>query len=91
MLERIMREIPRLTDAVIGADVEGEPSYEIGKTGAADAAREVGGEVKQAARKAQTEVKRTARQARKVPGVAQVEGQTEGCGGLRGGSRDRAL
>ena len=78
MLERIMREIPRLTDAVIGADVEGEPSYDITKTGAADAVREVGSEVKQAARKAQTEVKSTARQARKIPGVAQVEGQVKG-------------
>ena len=78
MLERIMREIPKLTDAVVGAEVEGEPSYDFGKTGAADAVREVGSEVKQAARKAQTEVKSTARQARKVPGVAQVEGQLKG-------------
>ena len=78
MLERIMREIPKLTDAVIGADVEGKPSYDIGKTGAADVAREVADDVKQTARKAQTEVKRTARQARKVPGVAQVEGQLKG-------------
>ncbi|MGB0091507.1 MAG: DUF892 family protein [Solirubrobacteraceae bacterium] len=77
-LERIMREIPKLTDAVIGADVEGEPSYDIGKTGAADVAREVADDVKQTARKAQTEVKSTARQARKVPGVAQVEGQLKG-------------
>jgi hypothetical protein len=39
---------------------------------------EVGSEVKQAARKAPTEVKSTARQARKIPGVAQVEGQAKG-------------
>jgi len=78
MLARIMREIPKLTDAVIGADVKGEPSYDITTTGAADAAREVAGEVKQAARKTQTRAKRTARQARKVPGVAQVEGQVKG-------------
>ena len=37
MLERIMREIPTLTDAVVGADVEGHSSYDITKTGAADA------------------------------------------------------
>lgn len=55
-----------------------EPSYDIGKTGAADAVREVGSEVKQAARKAQTEVMSAARQARKIPGVAQVEGQVKG-------------
>ena len=40
--------------------------------------RGVGSEVKQAARKAQSEVKSTARQARKIPGVAQVEGQVKG-------------
>ena len=91
MLKRIMREIPKLTDAVIGADVDGEPSYDVTKTGAADATREVAREVKHTAGKAQTKVKSTARQARKIPGVAQVEGQTEGCCGLRGGPRDRAL
>jgi ferritin-like metal-binding protein YciE len=78
MLERIMREIPKLTDAVVGAEVEGEPSYDVTKTGAADAAREVAREVKQSARETQTRAKRTARQARKVPGVAQAEGQIEG-------------
>ena len=78
MLERIMREIPKLTDAVVAADVEGEPSFEVTKTGAADVAREVAHEVKRTARKAQTEVKSTARQARKVPGVAQAEGQLKG-------------
>ena len=78
MLERIMREIPKLTDAVVGADVEGKPSYDITKTGAADATREAASEVKQTARAAKTRAKRTARQARKVPGVAQVEGQIKG-------------
>jgi ferritin-like metal-binding protein YciE len=78
MLERIMREIPKLTDAVVHAEVEGEPSYDIGKTGAADVSRDLADEVKRTARKAQTEVKSAARQARKVPGVAQVEGQIKG-------------
>jgi len=89
MLERIIREIPKLTDAVVGSDVKGNGSYDIRKTGAADTTREVAGEakseakeaageVKQAARKTQTRAKRTARQARKVPGVAQVEGQVKG-------------
>ena len=78
MLERIMREIPKLTDAVVGAEIEGDPSYEISQTGAADAARELAGEVRDTARQAQTRAKRTARQARKVPGVAQVEGQLKG-------------
>ena len=78
MLERIMREIPKLTDAVVGADIDGEPSYDITKTGAADAARGVAGEVTNIASKTQTRAKRTARQARKVPGVAQAEGQIKG-------------
>ncbi len=78
MLARILREIPKLTDAVVGADVEGHPSYDITKTGAADATRETAREVKQTARKTQTRAKRTARQARKVPGVARAEGQVKG-------------
>jgi ferritin-like metal-binding protein YciE len=78
MLERIMRELPKLTDAVVGADVEDEPSYDIAKTGAADATRRVANEVTDIARKTQTRAKRTARQARKVPGAAQAEGQIKG-------------
>ena len=78
MLDRVMREIPNLTDAVVGADVEDRGFYDVTKTGAADAAREAAGDIKQAARKTKTQGKRTARQARKVPGVAQVEGQVKG-------------
>jgi ferritin-like metal-binding protein YciE len=78
MLERVMREIPKLTDAVVGADVEGKPSYYITETGAADATREAAREVKQTARETRARARRTARQARKVPGVAQVEGQIKG-------------
>ena len=78
MLARLMREIPKLTDAVVGAGVEGKPSYDITKTGAADATREAARDVKQSARETHARAKRTARQARKVPGVAQVEGQIKG-------------
>jgi ferritin-like metal-binding protein YciE len=89
MLERIMREIPKLTDAVVGSDIEGESSYEIGETGAADGARRAAGELKRSARSTTTkakrtarstttQAKRTARQARKIPGVAQLEGQAKG-------------
>jgi ferritin-like metal-binding protein YciE len=67
MLERIMREIPKLTDAVVRAEVKGDPSFEVSTTGAADAVRKAG-----------TRAKRTARQARKVPGVAQAEGEIKG-------------
>jgi ferritin-like metal-binding protein YciE len=78
MLVRIMSEIPKLTDAVVGADVEGKPSYDITKIGAADATREAARQVSQSARATQARAKRGARQARKVPGVAQVEGQVKG-------------
>jgi ferritin-like metal-binding protein YciE len=78
MLARILREIPKLTDAVVGADVDGEPSYDITETGAADATRTIAREVSQTARKTQKRAKRTARQARKVPGVARAEGQIKG-------------
>ena len=78
MLEHVMREIPKLTDAVVDEEIEGRPSYELAKTGTADATREAAREVKQTARETQARAKRNARQARKVPGVAQVEGQIKG-------------
>ena len=71
MLARVMRELPKLTAAVVGAEVDGAPSYDITKTGAADT-------VKATARTATAKTKRTARQARKVPGVAQLEGEIKG-------------
>jgi ferritin-like metal-binding protein YciE len=78
MQERILRELPKLTDAVVRADVKGKPSYDLAETGAADAVREAGEATKTQARKTTAAAKRTARQARKVPGVAQVEGQVKG-------------
>ncbi len=78
MLARIMREIPKLTDAVVRAELGDDPSYDLTKTGAADAVREAGAATTAAARKARTATKRTARKARKVPGVAQAEGQAKG-------------
>ena len=78
MLQRILREIPKLTDAVVGADVNGNPSYDVTTTGAADAVRDAAKTTKTAARKTTAATKRTARQARKVPGVAQAEGQVKG-------------
>jgi ferritin-like metal-binding protein YciE len=78
MLARILRQIPKLTGAVVGAEIEGDPSYDITKTGAADGARATGKAVASSARKTAAKTKRTARQARKVPGVAQAEGQVKG-------------
>ena len=68
----------QLTEAVVRAEVRGNASYDIAKTGAADAVREAGEEVAETARKSTRRVKRSARQARKVPGVAQAEGQVKG-------------
>jgi ferritin-like metal-binding protein YciE len=67
MLARVLREIPKLTDAVVAADVHGESTYRVADTGAGEAVRAAG-----------TQAKRTARQARKVPGVARAEGQVKG-------------
>lgn len=78
MLERIKQELPRLTEAVAAADIDGEPSYELSETGAADAVRDIADEARQGARSAGTSAKRTARQARRVPGVAQAEGAAKG-------------
>ncbi len=78
MLERILREIPKLTDRVVSAEVDGESSYDLAETGAADAVREAADSAKAGARKTSAAAKRTARQARKVPGVAQAEGQLKG-------------
>jgi ferritin-like metal-binding protein YciE len=78
MLDRVMREIPKLTNAVVRADVEGDHTYDVSETGAADAVRDVGRQAKKTARRANTRARSTARQARKVPGVAQEEGQING-------------
>lgn len=78
MLKRVMREIPKLTDAVVRADVDGKPTYDVTETGAADAVREAAAEAKDTAGRTATKTKRTARRARKVPGVAHAEGQVKG-------------
>ena len=91
MLERVLREIPKLTDAVVRAEVKGDPSFDVTTTGAADAVREAGKAVNETARTTGTRAKRSARQARKVPGVAQAEGADQGRRRGRGRPRDRAL
>jgi ferritin-like metal-binding protein YciE len=78
MLERLLAEIPRLTDAVADAAFRGDPSYDITKTGAADAVRSATRTVKSTVASGVKETKRGAREARKVPGVARVEGEVKG-------------
>ena len=78
MLARVMREIPKLTAAVVRAEVQGDPSYDVSETGAADAVSDAGRQAKKSARRVSARVRSGARQARKVPGVAQAEGQIKG-------------
>jgi hypothetical protein len=78
MLARVLREIPKLTDAVVRADANGDSSYDVKTTGAADAVREAGEVARSKTTKTAASAKRTARQARKVPGVARAEGQVKG-------------
>jgi ferritin-like metal-binding protein YciE len=89
MLQRVLELIPALTDDVVSADVEGDHSYDITTTGAADSARAAAKKTKAAARKTTrstktaasktaSKAKTGARQARKVPGVAQAEGEVKG-------------
>jgi ferritin-like metal-binding protein YciE len=79
MLDRIRDELPALARAVAAADLEGRGSYDVARTGAADALRDGVEEVKETARGAATGAKRAAtRQARRVPGAAQAEGAAKG-------------
>ncbi len=78
MLDRLLKEIPRLTDAVTRAEFDGEGSYDVTETGAADTLREVGRHGQAHRPPGTGQAKRTARQARKVPGVARAEGTVKG-------------
>ena len=50
MLDRLLKEIPRLTDAVARAEFNGEGSYDVTESGAADTARKAGRTAKRTAR-----------------------------------------
>ncbi len=78
MLASLREELPKLTDAVVRADIYGDPSYDLGTIGAVDAVRETVEDVKQTAREAGDGARRATRQARKVPGVARAEGEIKG-------------
>lgn len=77
MLKSILREIPRLTDAVVGAEVDDDPSYDVTTTGAADAVRQAGRATRAKTTRTAASAKRTARKARKVAEVAQGEDQAK--------------
>jgi ferritin-like metal-binding protein YciE len=77
MLDTILGEIPQLTGKVL-AQVRGNPSYDVAKTGAGEAAQNVAETVKDTAASAADKTKSAARGARKVPGVAKAEGTVKG-------------
>ncbi|MDX6691400.1 MAG: hypothetical protein QOG15_2857 [Solirubrobacteraceae bacterium] len=62
MLGAVLDELPKLTDAVVRAEIDGESSYDIAETGAADAVRST-------ARKAQGAVRKAEGAARKAQGA----------------------
>lgn len=78
MLARLLREIPKLTEAVVRADLEDDGTYDLSTTGAADTARDVARSTASSARDARDTTRRAARKMRKVPGVARAEGQIKG-------------
>ena len=58
MLERVLREIPRLTEAVTRADLKDEPSYDVTAAGAAESVRAAGKATKRVARDKTTATRR---------------------------------
>jgi hypothetical protein len=81
-LGRVRELLPSLTDAVVRAEVEGDHSFDVATTGAADAARGAARGARRTARRttrtAARRTRQTARQARRVPGVTRVEGEVKG-------------
>lgn len=78
MLKRLHDELPKLTAAMVRAEIHDAPTYDITKTGAADTVKETANEVSKTTRNVAGAAKRTTRQARKVPGVARAEGEIKG-------------
>jgi ferritin-like metal-binding protein YciE len=78
MYARVLRELPKLTDAVVRAEVQGERVYDASTTGASEELEEVAEAVRGKARETVAGARRATRQARKVPGVARAEGQVKG-------------
>jgi ferritin-like metal-binding protein YciE len=75
MLERVRGELGALTAAVVGAEVQGEPSYDVSRTGAAQTAKKAARSTRSAARKT---TRQTATKARSMPGAARAEGTARG-------------
>ena len=82
MLDRLCEHLPQLVDDAIRSELAGEQVYDISTTGAAQTAQRTRRQVKDAvqstAKRAGSQARDSARQARRVPGVAQVEGEVKG-------------
>jgi len=82
MFAVLQERVTALVDDVVRSELKDEPVYDVSTTGAAEAVRSARKKVerttKQTARKAGSQTRSTARQARKVPGVAQAEGELKG-------------
>jgi ferritin-like metal-binding protein YciE len=82
MLAVLQERIDSLVDDVVRSELEGEPAYEVSKTGVAEGVRHAGERAEETAtgvaRKAGSQARTTARQARKLPGVAEAEGGMKG-------------
>jgi ferritin-like metal-binding protein YciE len=78
MLDRVVRELPKLAQAVVGSEVHGKPADDIAETGAPGAAREPAPQTERVTRRATAGTKRPSRQAGKVPAAAWAEGQVKG-------------
>jgi ferritin-like metal-binding protein YciE len=63
MLALVLGELPKLAQAVARSEVDGEPSYDIAQTGAADAVRETAKRAERVARRATAGAKQTRRRA----------------------------
>jgi ferritin-like metal-binding protein YciE len=82
MLAALQERVTTLVDNVVRSELKDEPVYDVSKTGAGETVRRGGKKVKRAtrggAKKAGSQARSTARQARKIPGVAQAEGELKG-------------
>ncbi|HEX4281702.1 MAG TPA: DUF892 family protein [Solirubrobacteraceae bacterium] len=80
MLKRLMLEIPKLTDAVVRAEIEGHPSDRMTETAAVEATRKVSRQPKTTARKTSARAERTTRQSRRASGNAPAARQRKASG-----------
>lgn len=75
MLDTVRELLPVLTDAVVDSEVHGKEVYDPAETGAGQLAREAGRSARKSTQRAGQRAKGTAR---RVPGVAQAEGEVRG-------------